>query len=101
MLTEITIPTVRANWAAWKVQAQRCTAERESPPARFFSGDWMMFMELLSAQEMCGTYDMVLTSETIYSLDSMHSLVTCIRRVRISDCAMPMCPVPAFLGLSL
>ena len=114
----VTIPNVTANWAAWQFRnppslgsaAQRLPAahaaaagaERtasvqtadaagSNPSARYFCGDWGALADLLEQRGLAGTYDVVLSAETIYSLDSMRSLYECIVRVSRALACRPGC----------
>ncbi|GAB4818881.1 hypothetical protein N2152v2_005927 [Parachlorella kessleri] len=103
----VTIPNVAANWAAWQFRypssrssaagrlpagpaagsseetmtaVQTGEAAGSNPMARYFSGDWGALADLLEQRGLAGTYDVVLSAETIYSLSSMRSLYECIVR---------------------
>jgi hypothetical protein len=55
---------------------------RPRPSTRFFSGDWAHTGELLSSKGLGGHYDVILTSESIYCLESQGRLLECIKQVR-------------------
>lgn len=141
VLQTVTIPNVTANWEAWRFrssapqlqqpqQAQQPQQEAAAapagqqaddaapgpapgaPPARYFSGDWGALGAALAARGLAAGYDVVLSAETIYSLDSMRSLYACIRqasglcckrtcaglfllRPRLAGCAHSACGYPA------
>ncbi len=44
-------------------------------------GDWAGLPRLLKTEGLLGTYDIVLSAETVYSLDSQQQLLNCIRQV--------------------
>lgn len=82
VLTEITGPTILANWEAWQVRNSLGLSRKdESPPARLFSGDWASLSQLLVDSGQQGSYDLVLTAETIYSLGNVPSLLSCMETV--------------------
>ena len=70
VVENLTIPMVMRN-------VERITNENRKN-LRFFSGDWGTLREVLDK-----TYDIVLTSETIYSIESMPRLLGCIKSVRL------------------
>lgn len=72
VVRHLTIPTVTYNF--------RKGFEKRS---RFFSGDWGTLDKTLSSLGLSGTYDLVLTSETIYNLSSIQRLLDCIKKVCI------------------
>lgn len=76
VLNMITIPSVLANWK----NSMAPTSSR-LPPAKFFSGDWGFLGSSISSSNSIGEFDIVLTSETIYSHDSLSRLFSCIRKV--------------------
>lgn len=80
VLRALTIRAVLRNWNEESMSANGL-------PARFFAGDWGTLGDLLESLDLLGSYDLVLTSETIYSLDSIGRLVGCIKKV--SDCNSP------------
>ena len=55
--------------------------EAAAPPARYFCGDWSGLGGVLEAAGLAGGYDVVLSAGTIYSLDSIRSLLQCIQQV--------------------
>ena len=75
VLQILTAPTVRANW--------RANREDGDPPpaARYFSGDWGTLGVLLAQLELIGGYDVVLSTETIYTLEGMRRVFDCIKQV--------------------
>lgn len=85
VLTTLTIQNVAANASAWAVRGS--TAGSGSPAgtadaasrARFFAGSWDALPALLEQQGLTHTYDLVLTAETIYSLEAIHSLYAAIK----------------------
>ncbi len=53
---------------------------RQAPSSpRFFAGEWRAVAALLQLSGLAGTYDLVLTAETAYSLESLESLLACIQ----------------------
>ncbi|KAK9805883.1 hypothetical protein WJX73_000781 [Symbiochloris irregularis] len=48
------------------------------PSTRFFAGDWAAMPSFLRSEGLVGTYDLVLSAETIYSQDSLRALHDCI-----------------------
>ena len=71
VVENLTIPIVMRN-----IERADSTCSNNS---RFFAGDWGTLREVLDE-----TYDVVLTSETIYSVENMPRLLGCIKSVRIS-----------------
>lgn len=55
------------------------------PASRFFAGDWGGLPEFLQQEGLLGSYDLVLTAETIYSPASLQPLLDCIVAVRSSS----------------
>lgn len=86
MLTTLTIQNVAANASAWAVRggaggggsSSGCAVGAASR-ARFFAGSWDALPALLARQGLTQTYDLVLTAETIYSLEAMRSLYGAIK----------------------
>jgi predicted nicotinamide N-methyase len=76
VLEMLTYPSVMANW-----QANR-GKESPPPPVRYFSGDWGTLETLLKEVDLVGSYDIILTTETIYTLDGMSRLFQCIKQVK-------------------
>ena len=92
VLQALTIPCVAANWG---VRGRRAVAAAPAavPDARYFSGDWRSLPALLASLELEGTYDLVLSAETIYSLAGISSLHECIKQVRLrAACAVAQRP---------
>jgi hypothetical protein len=50
-------------------------------PPVLAAGSWAALPELLDREGLCGAYDIVLSAETIYSLDSQRQLLACIKQV--------------------
>lgn len=75
VLQMLTVPTVLANWRA------NHGVESAPPPVRYFSGDWGTLGSLLEDLNLTASYDMILTTETIYTLDGMSRLFKCIKQV--------------------
>lgn len=74
VLELLTIPTVHANW---KVKMEK---KNILPPVRYFSGDWIGLSQFLdNIDELGAGYDVILTTETIYTIEGMHSLYKCIK----------------------
>ncbi|KAL6782142.1 hypothetical protein ACKKBF_B10815 [Auxenochlorella protothecoides x Auxenochlorella symbiontica] len=78
VLREVTAPSVLANWQAWQTRGSPAAPAAQNPPARFLGGPWAALDSFLAAEGLAGSYDLVLTSETIYSLSSMPYLLACI-----------------------
>lgn len=76
VLTALTAPNVAANIAGNSKQAEG----HPFPRPRFFSGDWTTLPMLLESENLLGTYDMILSAETIYRLDSQQQLLNCIKQ---------------------
>ncbi|CAL8471510.1 g11052 [Coccomyxa elongata] len=76
VLTALTAPNVTANTADNNRQAEG----HSFPRSRFFSGDWATLPTLLEKEGLLGTYDIILSAETIYSLDSQQQLLSCIKQ---------------------
>jgi predicted nicotinamide N-methyase len=80
VLQVLTVPTVAANWAAHCARGGAAPLPAPAPRARYFSGDWSSYAQLLDALDLQGTYDVVLSAETIYNLAGMRSLYLCIKQ---------------------
>lgn len=97
VLARLTTQNVAANEAAWATRRQAAPAASGSeaaaagdsggkpssssarpPPPRYFAGSWDALPGLLEGQGLLGGYDVVLTAETIYSLEAMRSLHACL-----------------------
>ena len=76
VLQMLTIPGVLANWQA------NHGVESSPPPVKYFSGDWGTMGPLLRELKLDAGYDMVLTTETIYTLEGMSRLYKCVKEVR-------------------
>lgn len=63
----LTIPNVLFN-------VPNSPGDEEAPETRFFSGDWESFTILLSTK-LKRSYDVILTSETIYNLENQSKLI--------------------------
>lgn len=73
VIETLTIPVVRENVKS--LDSNRCKT-------RFFSGDWgTLDTDVLEGLGLSGSYDIVLTSETIYNIDSTSRLLQCIQKV--------------------
>ena len=78
VLQTLTAPNAQANWQAW--QARQAGAGRAArPAARYFSGSWDSFCALLPQLGLAGSYDVVLSAETIYSPAAAASLLAAIK----------------------
>lgn len=85
VLREVTIPAVSANWNAYILRNRTAFASSSKDvPARFFSGHWASVERKIEELGLAHSYDVILTAETIYSLDSIASLLSCIWKVRTS-----------------
>ncbi|XP_013398729.1 histidine protein methyltransferase 1 homolog isoform X2 [Lingula anatina] len=49
----------------------------------YYAGDWSMVLQLLNSRNK--KYDLILTSETIYSLESQQSLLSCLQELIKDD----------------
>ena len=78
VLTSLTGQNVTAN-------RQRLPKSRRPVSARFFGGDWSTLGSLLAKQNLGGSYDMILSAETIYSPESQQQLFDCIKQVCLAD----------------
>ena len=78
VLEMLTYPSVMANWQANRGE------ESPPPPVRYFSGDWGTLGSVLNELDLVGSYDIILTTETIYTLDGMSRLFKCIKQVNIN-----------------
>lgn len=76
VLKLITIPSVFANW-----KNNLPPSSSKLPPAKFFSGDWGFSGSFFGSSDSFDKFDIVLTSETIYSRESLSRLFGCIRKV--------------------
>ena len=88
VLSRLTIPNVAANAGAWATRRAAAAASpgasasspaQQPPRARYFAGSWEALPAVLEGLGLVGSYDMVLTAETIYSLEAMRSLYRCIK----------------------
>ncbi len=79
VLNYITIPNVVLNKGTTTLE-QTEDENRNEPGQRskFYSGDWSLLPSLL---EPAQTYDMILTSETIYSLESQPKLLNALKHL--------------------
>jgi predicted nicotinamide N-methyase len=80
VLQTLTVVNVAANWNAHRMQSVGA-AVPNAAPARYFSGSWSALGPLLREQGLAGTYDVILTAETIYSMEALHSLYQCFKEV--------------------
>lgn len=82
VLEQLTIPNAATNWQLQSTTAPKTNSNvnKPPPPARYFSGDWSRLFSLIDTLQLSGTYDIVLSAETVYSIDSVNSLVDCIRK---------------------
>lgn len=89
VLEMLTYPSVMANW-----QANR-SKQSPPPPVKYFSGDWGTLGGLLKEINLAGSYDIIVTTETIYTLDGMNRLFQCIKEVNEMKKQFILCkPVP-------
>ena len=77
VLTKLTVPNYACNLGSnpgnWR-------ANGKFP--RFFFGGWSSLGKLLTSLGLSETYDYILSSDSIYSLDSQEQLLDCIITVR-------------------
>lgn len=78
VVENLTIPMVMRN-----AKRMKAMHGMEMKTSRFFAGDWGTLEPLFEDQALIQTYDVVLTSETIYSVESMPRLLGCIKKVRL------------------
>ncbi|KAK9918392.1 hypothetical protein WJX75_003758 [Coccomyxa subellipsoidea] len=76
VLRALTAPNVAANTAASGQHAEGCTLRRP----RYFAGDWTGLPCLLEKEGLLATYDVILSAETVYNLDSQRHLLKCIKQ---------------------
>lgn len=77
VLTALTSQNVTAN-------RKRLPKSRRPVSARYFGGDWGSLGTLMASENLGGSYDMILSAETIYSLESQQQLFDCIKQVSVS-----------------
>ncbi|KAK9829233.1 hypothetical protein WJX72_004662 [[Myrmecia] bisecta] len=53
---------------------------RRKGDVRYFASDWCCMGDLMGKNLLGGNYDIILSAETIYSLDSQHSLYECMKQ---------------------
>lgn len=73
VLTSLTSQNVTAN-------RQRLPKSRRPVSARYFGGDWGTLGSLMASENLGGSYDMILSAETIYNLESQQQLFNCIKQ---------------------
>ncbi|KAG2452383.1 hypothetical protein HYH02_002629 [Chlamydomonas schloesseri] len=74
VLRRLTAPNVIANM-------ERLPRSRPRPAAKYFAGDWRLVGEHLTGRGYGGHYDLILSSETIYSVPAQERLLECIKRL--------------------
>lgn len=82
VLQTLTYANIACNWSSEDNEKRR-KEHAASPPVRYFSGSWSLLAPLLEKESLTGSYDLVVTAETIYSIESMQSLYDCIKKVNI------------------
>lgn len=70
------------------VNRQRLPKSRRPVSARYFGGEWSSLGSLMASENLGGTYDMIISAETIYNLESQQQLFNCIKQVILSCVAM-------------
>ncbi|GIL52233.1 hypothetical protein Vafri_8151 [Volvox africanus] len=60
---------------------ERLPRSRPRPATRYFSGDWRLVGEHLTSRGYGGHYDLILSSETIYSVPAQERLLECIKQL--------------------
>jgi len=75
VLTSLTMPNVAAN-------LQQLPGSCQRPASRFWAGEWRAVAQQLQGEQLAGSYDIVLSAETIYNADSQEALLSCIKQVR-------------------
>lgn len=78
VLQRLTMPNLAANLAERVTRAP----PHHSRKARFFAGDWAALPGILEECGLAGTYDFVLSTDTIYSRASQAPLLRCLQTVR-------------------
>ncbi|KAK9845625.1 hypothetical protein WJX84_006091 [Apatococcus fuscideae] len=73
VLEGVTAPNIEANLASLPGEVQQACG---SP--RYFAGDWEGVGRLVTKQRTGATYDLVLSSETLYNLESQEVLLSCL-----------------------
>ncbi|KAK9861199.1 hypothetical protein WJX84_000747 [Apatococcus fuscideae] len=73
VLMGVTGPNIEANLGALSGEVQQACG---SP--RFFAGDWEGVGRLVTKQRSGATYDLVLSAETLYNLESQEILLNCL-----------------------
>ena len=96
VITRLTMQNVAANASAWYTRQQAATSSSgqgsggaagsagaggtgAASRARYFAGSWEALPGLLAERGLQHSYDLVLTAETIYSLEAIQSLYRCIK----------------------
>ena len=98
VITRLTMQNVAANASAWSTRHQAAAASSAAGAAagtangggrqggsgaasraRYFAGSWEALPGLLEERGLQHSYDLVLTAETIYSLEAIQSLYRCIK----------------------
>lgn len=94
VITRLTMQNVAANASAWSTRQQAATSSSgqgsggaagsaggtgAASRARYFAGSWEALPGLLAERGLHHSYDLVLTAETIYSLEAIQSLYRCIK----------------------
>lgn len=67
-------------------------------PTMVCAGSWAGLPDLLQSEGLLGTYDIVLSAETIYSTDSQQQLLDCIKQVQLIT--LPACCVGNNQGMA-
>jgi predicted nicotinamide N-methyase len=91
VLQQLTIPNAATNWQLQCTTTTTTTTgnnnnnnitntNKAPPQARYFAGDWASLSLLMDTLQLSGTYDIVFSAETVYSIDSVNSLVDCIKK---------------------
>ncbi len=78
VLTSLTSQNVTAN-------RQRLPKSRRPVSARYFGGDWGTLGSLMASENLGGSYDIILSAETIYNLESQQQLFDCIKQVSMQS----------------
>lgn len=78
VLHTLTMPNTAANWRTWRTAAGELISP-PPPPARYFSGGWAGLPALLRAASLAGSYDLVITAETVYAPPCCTPLLAAIK----------------------